>query len=81
MLARVLETLLDLAAGGGWARGMIAAEAANHEGIGVAPDRFPLFVVAVADAFRDALGDEWTPDDERAWRWATESVAALSARA
>lgn len=77
MLHRAIETVLDLVGESRWAPGMIAAESVNHVGLGVPADRFPLFLVAIVDVLREALGADWTPETEAAWRAVHARVAAI----
>jgi hypothetical protein len=39
----------------------------NREGLGVPPEIFPTFFVAIRDSFRDIAGEAWTPAMESAW--------------
>jgi hemoglobin-like flavoprotein len=68
MLQRALETVTDLLRGAPYAHGLIATEQINHAQFGVPPARFGLFLVAVADVLRDALGTEWDGAIASAWQ-------------
>jgi hemoglobin-like flavoprotein len=68
MLQRAFETLLDLLRGAPYAPGLLATEQINHAQFGVPPARFKLFLVAVADVIRDALGAQWDGAIASAWQ-------------
>lgn len=68
MFHRVIEALLDVAGGRPYAGGMIAAERANHAGIGVTTGQFEGFFQAVVQVLREALGADWTADIDAAWQ-------------
>ena len=80
MLARALETLLDLVGEGHYARGLIATEFVNHQNIGVPADRCGLFFDAMIETFRDALADAWTADVDAAWSALRAQVGGLISR-
>ena len=67
MLNMVLDTLTNMAAGETWAGNMIRAERINHDQIGVPFDVFATFFDVVHETFREAGGDDWTPEMEAAW--------------
>jgi hemoglobin-like flavoprotein len=76
MLQRALETLLDLVRGVPYAHGLIATEQTNHSQFGVPPASFTLFLVAVVDVVRDALGAQWDAAIASAWHAVLERAAA-----
>ena len=80
MLARALETLLDLVGEGHYARGLIATEFVNHQNIGVPADRFGVFFDAMISTFREVLADAWTDDVDAAWDALRGQVGGLIAR-
>lgn len=67
MVQQGLESALDHAGGGAQAAAIIGAARHHHGGYGVPPEKFGLFFTAMRDAFRRALGVDWTADMERAW--------------
>lgn len=73
MLAMAFEVLLDPGRGGRLS-GLLGTERMNHVNIGVPPEVFDGFFALLMGAVRDALGLEWTPAMEAAWR---VRVAAL----
>ena len=81
MLATAIDNLLDLTDDSPIAATLIQAERVNHENLGVPPDVFPAFFSAMADAFRDVLGAEWTPEIDAAWATLLERLAAAAAAA
>lgn len=80
MFHRVVEALLDVAAERPYAGGLIAAEWVNHRGIGVMPQQFESFFVAVYEVCRQALGPDWTAELDSAWRLTLDGVSAITAR-
>lgn len=79
MFCRAIETLVDLAAGRPYADGMIASERANHAMLGVKNVQFDAFFQSIVDVLRDALGADWTPPIDAAWRHALAQVRAIHA--
>lgn len=67
MLHRAFETVLDLVGDGHYARGLIATEWVNHQNLGVPAAQFEWLFMAMIEAFREILGDRWTPDVDAAW--------------
>lgn len=67
MVQQGLECVLDHAGGGAQAAAIIGAARHHHDGYGVPPEKFDHFFAAMRDAFRRALGADWTVDMERAW--------------
>lgn len=80
MLHRAFETILDLVGDDRYAEGMIATEWVNHQNVGVPPEQFELFFVAMTDTFRGVLGEQWTPEVEGAWRSVNAKVSGIIAR-
>ena len=81
MLATAIENLLDLTDDSPIAATLIQAERVNHENFGVPPDVFPAFFSAMADAFRNVLGAEWTPEIDAAWAGLLTRLTAAAAAA
>ena len=67
MLAMVLDTIMDLEPGEGYAANMIRAEIVNHQGLGVPPEMFVTFFPVIRDIAREQAGPDWTPAFETAW--------------
>lgn len=72
MLAVATEALLD---GGTRLAGLVGIERLNHANIGVPEALFDGFFRLLMEVVRDALGPDWTPAMEAAWR---ERIAALA---
>jgi hemoglobin-like flavoprotein len=81
MFHRVVDTLIDVAGERPYAGGMIAAEWSNHQMNGVSAAQFQGFFATVVQIFRQALGDEWTPQIEAAWQSTLKRVGAITAQA
>lgn len=59
------------------APGVISAARLHHEGYGVPDGRFDAFFVAMTEAFRDILADDWTPERIASWRALMAEFAAM----
>jgi hypothetical protein len=81
MFHRVIDTLIDVAGERPYAAGMIAAEWYNHQMNGVSAAQFQGFFDAVVQVFRQALGDDWTPQIDAAWRNTLLRVGEITAQA
>lgn len=81
MFLRVIDTLVDVAAEQPYAAGMIAAEWSNHRMNGVGAAQFLVFFDVVAQVFRQALGEEWTPAIDAAWQRTLRRVAEITEQA
>ena len=75
MLATAFEALLD---GGDRLSGLLEIERMNHVNIGVPQEVFDGFLALLMETVREALGPDWTPAMEQAWRG---RLAALGATA
>jgi hemoglobin-like flavoprotein len=67
MFQVTIESLLDFIGDRAYGANLIQIERVNHQGLGVEPDVFDTFYITVMATFRDILGEEWTPEMERAW--------------
>ena len=67
MLATTLECLVDFAGARTYATHFVGSERVNHGGVGVAPEMFDRFYATVIEAFREALGEDWTAEMDGAW--------------
>ncbi len=79
MLAQFFEAVLDMAGEDDYGSALIRSLAVNHDGLGVAPEVFPLFADAVQAAVREVLGPLFDPEMERAWQALVGRVHALAA--
>ena len=78
MLARVFDALLDFVGERRYADILIRSESITHEGYDVPPDVFPTFFGIVAEAVREACGDDWTEDMAAAWRRTLADIDAFA---
>ena len=79
MLQVALECLLDFAGPHAYSANFIRCERVNHEGLGVPRDAFDRFFATVIATFREALGDDWTPEIDAAWVHAVDGLIAAVA--
>jgi hemoglobin-like flavoprotein len=77
MVQQGLECILDQVGEGRIAATIIADERSRHDGYGVPRERFDDFMVAMRDAFRRIMGDDWTSGMERAWEQLLAQFAAI----
>ena len=77
MLRQATETLLDYLGPNIYAANFLKAELRNHDDIGVPGEIFPRFYQAMAEAFADILGEDWTPDMQGAWNDLTAQVEQI----
>ncbi len=75
MFLRALECLQDAAGPGIYGTALVGAEHMNHLGYGVSTAQFQRFFVLIVDAFRAALGADWTPAHEAAWTCGLQRLA------
>lgn len=78
MFLRAVECLQDAAGAGRYGASLVAAEHSTHLGYGVSSAEFQHFFVLVVDVFRQALGPDWTPAIDQAWRAALQRVAVVA---
>lgn len=67
MFQVTMESLLDFLGDRSYGATLIQIERVNHQGLGVETMMFDRFYWTVMAAFRDILGDDWTPDMDAAW--------------
>ncbi|MDP3384134.1 MAG: globin, partial [Phenylobacterium sp.] len=60
-----------------YAANFLKAELRNHDDIGVPGEIFPRFYQAMAEAFADNLGEDWTTDMQAAWNYLTAQVEQI----
>ncbi|MGL4541801.1 MAG: globin [Polymorphobacter sp.] len=77
MLSVTFETLLDYIGDKRFAVSMLHCERINHAELGVTPEVYTRFFWVVRDAFRDLLGDGWTPRFEAAWNELLEELQVV----
>lgn len=81
MLARAIEAILDYCGPRAYGANLILSEAINHAGYELPPQAFSRFFGFVADAVRDLLGPDWTPETAAAWSAMIEDISAEAAAA
>lgn len=77
MVQQGLECILDQLDEGRMAATIIADERSRHAGYGVPPERFDDFMIAIRDAFRRIMADDWTDEMARAWERLLAEFAAM----
>lgn len=75
MFANKLTALVDHVDDPAWLERELATLAANHVGYGVTPEMYPWVGDALLATLREACGEAWTADAERAW---TETYTAMT---
>jgi nitric oxide dioxygenase len=68
MFAQKLAMIVDHVEDAAWLRQELRAVAGSHVRYGVRPDMYPWVGEALIETLRDACGDEWSEEAERAWR-------------
>ena len=77
MVQTALECVLDHAGPQRTAFNVIAAERQHHDGYGVPDEQFDDLFVAIRDAFRELLAEDWTSDMDIAWLDLIDEFAAM----
>lgn len=77
MLAQAIEALLDYLGPRTFAANLLRTEVHNHSDMGVPADVFPVFYLAMAEAFADLLGEAWTPAMQAAWEAVTADFGQI----
>lgn len=80
MFLRAIDTLTDLAGERHYAAGMIASEWSNHSMNGVSTRQFESFFEIIVEVCQQALGADWTPEIDAAWRSTLDRVIGVTAR-
>jgi hypothetical protein len=81
MLARVFETLIDMAGARAFAAPVIATELTTHDAYGIPRALFVDFFAIVRDSVAAAAGPEWTPAMAAAWDAVLADIDAMLAAA
>lgn len=81
MFLRAIDTLMDLAGQRHYAAGMIASEWSNHHMNGVTTRQFESFFEIIVEVCQHALGADWTPEIDAAWRSTIDRVTRVTAQA
>jgi hypothetical protein len=80
MLARAVETVLDLVASGRVAPGLLLSEYVNHQQIGVPTGAFEVFFEALVQVVRETLADEWNEAHQQSWESVLAEIRSIVAR-
>jgi hemoglobin-like flavoprotein len=68
MLALSIDAILDFAGDRTGSFRMISCEVQSHDAYGTPRELFGKFFGVIADAMRELLGAEWSPEIDEAWR-------------
>ena len=78
MFQVTMESLLDFLGDRGYGANLVQIERVNHQGLGVEPEIFDTFYLAVKATFRDILGADWTEEMETVWNRVIEELTGVS---
>jgi hemoglobin-like flavoprotein len=82
MFTQKLVAIVDHIEDPVWIEHELGHMAASHVGYGVSAEMYAPVGEALIDTLREACGESWTPEAERAWRSAYAALsAAMSAEA
>jgi hemoglobin-like flavoprotein len=79
MLARVFETLIDMAGPRAFAAPVIATELTTHDAYGIPRPLFAQFFAIVRDSVAEGAGPDWTPAMAAAWDAVLGDIDAMLA--
>jgi len=68
MLALTIDAILDFAGDRSGSFRMIGCEVQSHDTYGTPRELFGAFFKVIADAVREILGSDWSPEIDTAWR-------------
>ena len=74
LFAQKLTALIDHVDDPAWLDRELGTLAQNHARYGVTPEMYPWVGEALIDTLREACGDAWSAEAERAWRAAYASL-------
>jgi hemoglobin-like flavoprotein len=80
MLAMTIDAMLDLAGARTGSFRMIQCEVDSHDAYGTPRELFGKFFGVIADAMRDIVGADWTPEIDMAWQRLLAEIDLLVAR-
>lgn len=78
MFQVTMESLLDFLGDRGYGANLVQIERVNHQGLGVEPEIFDTFYLAVKATFRDILGADWTEEMETVWNRVIKELTGVS---
>jgi hemoglobin-like flavoprotein len=68
MLALTIEAMLDFAGQRSGHFRLIECEVSSHDAYGTPRELFAAFFAVIADALREIVGADWSPEIDAAWR-------------
>ena len=77
MVQQAFECVLDYVGPRLTAPQILSASRQHHQGYGVPDDLFDAFFPAMRDAFREIMGEDWTPVMEAEWEGLLAEFAAI----
>ena len=80
MLTLTIEAILDFAGERTGHFRMIACEVTSHDAYGTPRELFVAFFDVIAASLRDVLGEDWSPEIDRAWQKLIDEIASVVAR-
>jgi hemoglobin-like flavoprotein len=80
MLALTIEAILDFAGERTGHFRMIECEVTSHDAYGTPRELFVAFFGVIGASLRDVLGEDWSPEIDRAWQQLLGEIASAVAR-
>ena len=80
MLQLTIEAILDLAGPRTGHFRLIECEVSSHDAYGTPRELFVAFFAVIAEAVREILGAEWSPEIDAAWRKLLDEIARVVAQ-
>jgi hemoglobin-like flavoprotein len=80
MLALTIEAILDFAGERTGHFRMIECEVTSHDAYGTPRELFVAFFGVIGASLRDVLGEDWSPEIDRAWQSLLGEIAGAVAR-
>ncbi|MFY9958271.1 globin [Bradyrhizobium sp.] len=80
MLALTIEAILDFAGERTGHFRMIECEVTSHDAYGTPRELFVAFFGVIGASLRDVLGEDWSPEIDRAWRRLLGEIAGVVTR-
>jgi hemoglobin-like flavoprotein len=80
MLALTIEAILDFAGERTGHFRMIECEVTSHDAYGTPRELFVAFFGVIGTTLRDILGEDWSPEIDRAWQRLLGEIAGMVTR-
>ena len=77
MLALTIDAILDFAGDRSGHFRMIECEVSSHDAYGTPRELFGKFFGVIADAMRELLGPDWSPEIEDAWQKLLDDIEGV----